>query len=93
MGLNPDTQRFESLDPVESEEKKKLLEELRDGLQTFLTDLVRPDGSPVPETWLVVALGELIEIKGHTFEVAYIGEGCLMLEPKAIELPGPGEVK
>jgi len=45
------------------------------------SDLVRPDGSPVPKSWTVFSIDELVEIKGYTFKVAHIGESHILFEP------------
>lgn len=92
MGMNPETNRFEPL--LTGEEIRKELNELAaakldDG--PFETRLVRPDGSPVPKHWTVFALGELVAIKGYTFEVKYIGETSILFEPVGPVVVG-GEV-
>ena len=46
-----------------------------------VTQLVRPNGSPVPEHWSVFKIGEEIVIKNYTFKVAYIGESAILFEP------------
>jgi hypothetical protein len=52
--------------------------------------LVRPDGSPVPAHWTVLAVGEDVVIKTHTFRVVHIGETYLVLEPVGPVLVGQG---
>lgn len=46
-----------------------------------LAQLVRPDGSPVPEHWAVFKQGEHVVLKNYTFKVGYIGDAVLVLEP------------
>lgn len=69
--MNPDTNQFEQL------------RELIDGPMKLPT-LLRPDGSPVPAHWTVLAVDEKVEVKGYTFRVAYINETTLILEPVKI---------
>lgn len=65
--MNPDTNQFEAL--------RELLD------PTLTARLVRPDGSPVPQHWTVLTVGEHVEVKGYTFKVGYINETTLILEP------------
>jgi hypothetical protein len=51
--------------------------------------LLRPDGSPVPKHWSVFKEGELIEVKGSTFKVAYINESSVTLEPANLLIKEP----
>lgn len=69
--MNPETNRFEPL--LELKEEKSL--------QIQFSSLVRPDGSPVPDNWITFKVGELVEIKGYTFVVKYIGETSILFEP------------
>lgn len=64
--MNPDTKRFEQLheDPD------------RGALKTLL----RPDGTPVPRHWPILTAGELVELKGITFRVGWIGETSVVIE-------------
>jgi len=49
--------------------------------------LLRPDGTPVPKHWAIFTQDELVEIKGYTFRVKYIGETAILFEPvKAADL-------
>ena len=79
MGVNPDTNRIEELH--QELDFRKVLQADVDDPSTPLARLLRPDGSPVPETWTVLKQGELVDIKGYTFRIAYIGETAIMLEP------------
>lgn len=86
MGMNPETNKFEALSKPDDKMAEKLAK-----MSGVLTDLVRPDGSPVPRTWSIFKLGELVVIKDYTFRVAYIGEASILFEPvkpsEAIEAP------
>jgi hypothetical protein len=70
--MNPETGKFENL-------QEEFIKE------TGMTDLLRPDGTPVPKTWLVCGVGDLVTVerngRSHTFKVCYVGESCLVLEP------------
>lgn len=75
--MNPETNRFENVGTVE-----ELTEALKKPYESILPgQLVRPDGSPVPEHWSVFSAGEEIPIKGYVFRVAYIGETSILFEP------------
>lgn len=76
MAVNPDTNRIEEL----TEELAKISRFDNDG-NLVPVGLIRPDGSPVPETWTILKQGEMVDIKGYTFRIAYIGETAIMLEP------------
>ena len=71
--MNPETNQFEELSEAvaAASSETKLLP----------GQLVRPDGSPVPEHWSVFTVGEEIPIKGYVFKVAYIGETSILFEP------------
>lgn len=43
--------------------------------------LLRADGTPVPEHWSQFTQGEHVIVKNYTFKVGYIGESVLVLEP------------
>lgn len=75
--MNPDTNRFEPVGFIKDDVEKKLAAiEAR-----YNSQLLRSDGTPVPRTWTVFSVGELVEIKGYTFKVAYIGETAILFEP------------
>jgi hypothetical protein len=63
--MNPNTNKFEPL--------------LEAG--AGLSQLLRPNGEPVPKHWTVFRVGELVEIKGYTFKVGYVGESAVLFEP------------
>jgi hypothetical protein len=67
--MNPNTNKFEELHA----------QSLKDALQESF--LVRPDGTPVPKTWSIFSVGEIVTIKDYTFKVAYIGESNILFEP------------
>jgi len=95
--MNPETNMFEQLTEKDPDKSPKNRHERRadEALQRKLskgkyredygskgdTQLVRPNGSPVPEHWSVFKVGEEIVIKNYTFKVAYIGESTLLFEP------------
>lgn len=97
--MNPETNRFEPLTEITDKEAHEYSEQLKASFTQELhremaksalarklekkTRLLRPDGTPVPEHWKVYSVGELVEVKGYTFKVAYIGESTLLLEPVA----------
>jgi len=66
--MNPETNRFETLDMTWRAMQER-------------SQLVRPNGQPVPPHWPVFSVGELVTLKDYTFRVAYINEGTLLLEP------------
>jgi len=78
MALNPESNRIEPC--VSMEQNERLTDELAK-LGGFYSHLVKVDGTPVPKTWTTFTIGELVEIKGSTFRVAYIGETSLLFEP------------
>jgi len=88
--MNPDTNKFEELtDGREKTTAEKQMEDIQSHLSKLsTTNLLRPDGSPVPDHWTVLTLGEVVTIKTHTFEVAYINEGTLVLVPRGPVLVG-----
>lgn len=43
--------------------------------------LLRPNGEPVPASWTVFHMDELVVIKDYTFRVKYIGETAILFEP------------
>lgn len=90
MGVNPDTNRFESLsgapdsivDALNQEQnslRKKAFEQFAELVEE--KRILRPDGTPVPKHWATFCVGEQIVIKNYTFKVGYIGESTLLLEP------------
>jgi hypothetical protein len=72
--MNPYTNKFEFLTPVLDPKLGK--------------QLLRPNGEPVPEHWMVFRQGELVVLKNYTFKVAYMNEGTLVLEPAGTVLVG-----
>lgn len=80
MGMNPETNKFEPLQPGESK-LEKAIAKLGGKIADYHAGLLRPDGSPVPIHWSVFKIGELVTIKDYTFRVAYIGESNILFEP------------
>jgi hypothetical protein len=71
MAINPETNKFEGLtcaDDLSAYDEAK-------------TQLLRPDGTPVPPHWTMLIVGGLVTIEGYTFRVAHFGESYLVLEP------------
>jgi len=73
--MNPDTNRFERLSPAEVVAKATMKT-----IENYAC-LLRPNGEPVPSHWTQFCLDELVEIKGYTFRVKYIGETSILFEP------------
>jgi hypothetical protein len=73
---------------TEEEEKQDAL--FDSVLQEFVerAQLVQPDGSPVPETWTIFTVGELVEVKGRSFKIGWIGADGVLLEPVRGLVPG-----
>ena len=89
--MNPDTNRFERLreeenyDPLDPD---AIQDTMNKGL---LAKLYRPDGSLVPDHWSIYQAGEKVVIRNYTFEVAYIGETYMVLEPVGPVILGESE--
>jgi len=75
--MNPDTNKLEPLTTA-TPEMAKQLETLEKQIKG---ELVRPNGEPVPKHWTVLKQGESVVIKDYTFKIAYMNEGCVLLEP------------
>lgn len=87
--MNPETNRFEMLrnQTAEDREREASVAEMFNGVGKASSDpfkLLRPDGSPVPDTWAVFEVGEQVVIKNYTFEVKYIGETAILFEPVGV---------
>lgn len=75
--MNPDTNKFERLHEKELNEVfSKQISELENK-----SNLLRPDGTPVPKHWSIFNIDEEIIIKNYTFKVAYINESSITFEP------------
>lgn len=94
--MNPDTNKFEPLnimkamDEEEAHNKDQEAARYRRQIAAIqrkligespLTDLVRPDGSSVPQNWSIFTVGETIVLKDYTYRVAYINESSITFEP------------
>ncbi len=84
--MNPDTNKLEKLhekkiDKSELTEKLMNMDATVSQIKQGGSLLVRPDGSPVPATWVVFKVGELVDIKGYMFKVGHIGESHILFEP------------
>lgn len=82
--MNPDTNKFEPLSTPQ--QLGEAFAERADALLRKLPTLLRPNGDPVPDHWVKFQLDELVEIKGYTFRVKYIGETAILFEPVKKEL-------
>jgi hypothetical protein len=88
--MNPETNKFEPLQQaVTKDEIKKLIETVNEQPQDLYNNLLRPDGSPVPNHWRVFSVGEKYVINNYTFECKYIGETSILFEPIGPVLIGP----
>ena len=85
--MNPNTNKFEELQPATKEQMRQLRDlEDRFKLMQAESQLVRPDGTPVPKHWTVLTVGQHVVVENYTFEVAHIGESHLLLTP--VGIPG-----
>jgi len=80
MGVNPNKNKIEKLYPYPLDRDITGLTS-NDNLEDVAAGLLRADGSPVPKHWTILKQGELIDIKGYTFRIEYIGETAILLEP------------
>ena len=91
---NEQTGRIEQLTKIETaysnkyEKDKKTLAEIKEIIKESSNtvnplhpDLVKLDGSPIPKSAIIFKIGELIEIKGYTYRLAYMNENTLVSEP------------
>jgi hypothetical protein len=92
MAMNPDTGKLEKLTNIDQDELRKRIEDSGETISKFFDGLIRPDGSPVPESWTLFKVGELVELKEHTFEIAHLGDNYIVLEPRALEMKKPDDV-
>jgi len=85
--MNPETGELEPLTVAPEAEA------LETKLAQIQGQLFRPNGKPVPKHWAVFTVGELVTVKDHTFKVAYMNDGALLLEPVLVDkaLATPGE--
>lgn len=85
--MNPDTNRLEPLHAAEGEtvahrQNREAMDRMLKGARGATpSQLLRPDGSPVPAHWSVFTVGEQVVIKDYTFKVAYVGETAILFEP------------
>jgi hypothetical protein len=70
---------------------KQYAESPREQLIAEKGQLVRADGSPIPDHWPIFKVDEKLVIKNYTFRVAYINETTLVLEPTGPLLVGAKE--
>lgn len=84
--MDPDTNKFVRLqEELEWKSVEKSIDDqigkIQDEIKRAQGQLLRPDGSPVPQHWSVFRVGEQVVIKNYTFQVAYIGESNILFEP------------
>ena len=82
--MNPDTNKFEELQPATEEQKQQILDLEAEFKRMQKSQLVRPDGTPVPAHWTVLSVGQYVVVENYTFAVAHIGESHLLLTPVGI---------
>ena len=84
--MNPETNKFERL--TDQNEDPGPADTGTLGLLRKLAQqqsmLLRPNGEPVPQHWTQFQVNEVVEIKGYSFRVAYIGETAILFEPVGI---------
>ena len=85
--MNPETNKFEMLDPIVKEDDERL-NKMYDKL---CGGLVRPNGEPVPKHWSIFQVGQHYVINNYTFKCAYIGETSILFEPVGVVEIGNGE--
>ena len=61
--------------------------DLRPGAMA-ISQLLRPNGQPVPEHWSTYKTGEEVVVKGYRWVIAHLGEKHLLLEPLGPVLVG-----
>jgi len=60
---------------------KDVIEKLkREAAEKIPPKLLRSDGTEVPSHWRIFRVGERVVIRGHTFEIKYIGETAILFE-------------
>jgi hypothetical protein len=80
MGMNPDTNKMEQLQQLEALQEQLQKAEQKQ-VAADLSQLVRPNGEPVPKHWSVFRVGKNYVINNYTFKCAYIGETSILFEP------------
>ena len=79
--MNPDTNKFEKLSELQDDIERQIDE----AMGKVNPKLLRPDGTPVPKSWTIFTVGELVVIKNYSFKVVHIGESHILFEPVSIE--------
>jgi len=85
--MNPETNKFEHLGDEGMERGQESMEDVR----AMYSNLVRPDGTPVPKHWSIFQVGEKYVINDYTFECKYIGETSILFEPVGPIVIGEGK--
>lgn len=81
MALNRETNKIEPVTAINDSALEEQFAALRDKASDFHPGFVRADGSPVPKTWALFKVGELVVVKDNTFRVAHFNESSVILEP------------
>ena len=91
--MNPDDGTFHRLKDIDGDaERRAVDDQLRAATPGFeRSQLVLPDGSPVPDNWLLFTEGERLVIKDHTFEVKWIGKDAILLQPVPLGIDKQGD--
>lgn len=83
--MNPDTNKLEELkrdmETMNIDDFKSALNVLNVLDKLSVTQLVRPNGKPVPPHWAIFTIDEQLIIKDYTFKIAYMNETTIVLEP------------
>lgn len=82
MAMNPDTNKMEELALAQ------VIAQAEPAGGFVPVQLVRPDGSPVPEHWSKYKVGEEVAVNGYRWAVAHLGEKHMLLEPLGPVLVG-----
>jgi len=71
--MNPETNKFEMLDPIVKEDNERL--------EKIFGEILRPNGKIVPKHWSIFQVDENYVINDYTFKCKYIGETSILFEP------------
>lgn len=87
--MNPDTNKFEELTVFDKQRANDLckcgsgkkFKACCRQVTVPVSQLLRPNGTPVPGHWSIFHIDEVYEINGYTFKCKYIGETSILFEP------------
>lgn len=91
MALNRETNKIEPVTEVDDALLAEKMARLQLQDDAFHPGIVRADGSPVPKTWALFKVGELVVLKDNTFKVAHFNESCVVLEPADLSIAKEGK--